>query len=554
MATYVFKINGTTKTLQPGWSITETQNGQNRMDFTLQSLDGSFRVVQDDEIAYTEDGVAIFGGLVDNPGESGFGGASSTTAITQKVSAVDYNVYPSRLQVGIDTDRPSESLKARMTWIAGLMTDQGVSLDASQVTGPTLPAATYLADRYLVDVLAETMSLAAGTGATSWAWNIDYTKVLIALETDSGANPAPWDVADGDGHVTGDITVEQPRPSEYGNYIVVLGGTGTKDRTDTFTGDGSTVTFALNYTLANSYGYVTVDGIFETLGPGTATWSYDASTNSITRIAAPGVGIVISITYVAQFPLRVVSDGGASAAARVVRTYDEPDVFDRDVLQALADSYVTRDIAAPKTVRYVSASDRTGSNAVHPGQVQDITVSKRNLSGDHTITEVRIANTIGTVVRRFVTAVTSTRLPANLRQKFQQAFGSSGTSAAATSVTVISGATFLSSPAPLGGSDTTFRACDSSTRVPNALPYVAPTTMAVRVRGVAVAAASANMTPSLYDETGSSEVSGSPVSSSRTPADFSFDTTVTSGHKYWLHVLSGTAGIAGSACAVLEGR
>lgn len=546
---YVLTINGVTKSLQPGWSINEQQNGLNRMDFVLFSASGGFRAVLDDVIVFTEAGVTIFGGVVDNPGEAGFGGASSTSAIVQKVSTVDFNVYPSRITVGTDTARPSESVKARLTWIAGLMSAQGVTLAAGQVTGPTLPAATYLANRYLVDVLAETVSLAAGTGSTSWAWEVDYTKALSAVET-TGTNPTPFDVVDGDGHVNGDLTVEQPRPSTYGNYAVVLGGSGTKDRTDTFTGNGSTTTFALNYTFASSYGYVTVNGVTETIGTlGTATWSYDSSTNSIVRTSAPGVGAAIAITYVAQFPLRVFSDGGLPASARVIRTYEEPDVFDRPVLQALADSYLTRDIAAPKTVKYNTAYSLTG---IHPGQVQTITSAKRNLSGSHTITAVKIVNIRGVLVQRQVTAVTTTRLPANLRQQFQQTFGTSGSAAAATSVTVVTGGTYLSTPASLGGADVQWRLCNTPTRVPNALFYDAPAALAVTAKGLVSARAAQNVKVHLWDETASSSAANSGnVACTQSPTPFSFSGTLTSGHRYWLYVEAQTSGIEATACGQL---
>ncbi len=325
----MFTVNATPQSIQPGWGITESANSRNRMDFSVFLAAGTGRLVNDDVIQLTEDGTVIFGGLVDNPGESGFGGMSSTNAIVQKLSAVDFNVYPARITVGTDTDRPAESLAARLGWIAGLMSAQGVTLDGGQVTGPTLPAASYSADRYLVDVLNETVSLASGTGSTSWVWNVDYTKVLSGVEIDTG-NPAPFNIADGDGTVVGDITVEQPRPSNYGNYIVVLGGSGTHDVADAFTGDGVTSSFLLTYTLALAYGYVTVDGVLETLavqGTGfdaAATWLYYTSDNTIRRVVTagpPGIGAAISITYAGQFPKRVFSDGGVADANRVIKTW-----------------------------------------------------------------------------------------------------------------------------------------------------------------------------------------------------------------------------------------
>lgn len=545
MATYVFKVNGSVQTLQPGWTINESANSRNRMEFAVLSLDGSFRIVNDDAVELIEDGVTIFGGLVDRPAEGGFGGASSTTAIAQSIGAADYNVYASR--ESLIQDIPSGSLKAALTVVATALAAFGVTLDVAQVTGPTLPALSYN-ERPIVDVLNELCSLASGTGSTSYVWEIDYTKTLRASESDS--IPAPFDIADGDGNVIGDVSVEQPRSADYGNYIRLYGGTGLKNETDTFTGDGVTTTFTLNYTLNSSAGYVTVNGVVETLGTG-ATWSYDAATNSITRTSAPTAGATIVIDYVGTFPRVVIADGGLPAAHRVVKVYTEPDVFDSAVLQALADSYLQRDIASPKTVRYIAAYGKTG---LHPGQYQDITLAKRNLSGDALITEVRIVHVAGELAQRQVTAVSSLRLPATLRERFQQTFGGlSGSSASPTGgVTVITGAAYLSSPVSLGGSDVGFRGCNTPTRVQSAQPYDAPAALGVTVQGLVSSESSQSVTIHLWDEnTNTSAGSVTKVGVGRTPVDFDFSLSLVLGHRYWLYVEAGTSGIAATACGQL---
>lgn len=424
MAVYTVTRNGVSKTIQPGFSINESANGRNRMTGDIFSLTGGAgeRWVLDDAIAIAEDGVTIFAGLLDSPVEQGLGGVGASSAIRQRLSFVDYNVYPSRITVGSNVTRAAETLKVRLTWIAGLLSAQGVTLDAAQVNGPTLLAVSYSSERYLIDVLNETVALASGSGATSWVWNIDYSKKLLAIE--AGSSAAPFNVTDGDQNVLGDITVEQPRPSDYANYIIVLGGTGTRDVADSFTGDGATTTFALNYPLAITYGYVTMNSVAETLGTG-AVWSYNSATNSITRTSAPPAAAAITMTYVAQFPKRVIADSGGAAASRVQRTYPETGVFDIAVMQALADSYLARDSQSPKTVRYNCAFSKVG---LHPGQTQTITSTKRNLSGTFLITEVQIVHVGGELVQRRVVAVSTTRLPSTLREKFQQTIGGGSSS------------------------------------------------------------------------------------------------------------------------------
>ncbi len=442
MATYALTINGVAKTIQPGFAITESANGRNRIDFEILSADGTYRPALDDTVILTEDGVRIFGGLVDRPVEAGFGGRSTSTGIVLRVSASDFNVFAEHIH--LTAEIPSGSYKAGLQVVATALSAQGVTLDAAQATGPTLPALSY-SDRPIVDVLNEMAALASGTGATSYVWEIDYTQVLRGVVT--GSLAAPFNITDGDGNVLGDITVEQAHVGNFANYIVLLAGSGQKDKADLVgTADGVTVTFALHYTPAAFYvinvggtlvdGWVT-GGVNETIGTSPATWSYDPATNSITRNAAlaNGSGNIVAAMN-AQFPLRVTADAGAPAASRVLKTYQAPDVFDRAVAQALADAYLARDNQSPKTVRYNAAFSKIG---LHPGQVQTITSTKRNLTGSFLITDVRIVNVSGTLVQRQVTAVSTTRLPGTLREDFQQIFGGTGSAstAAAGTVTVV---------------------------------------------------------------------------------------------------------------------
>ncbi|HVL67206.1 MAG TPA: hypothetical protein VM364_08075 [Vicinamibacterales bacterium] len=571
MAVYVITRTrggvGASKEIQPDFSIAEAANGRNRLECAAVSVDGSDRWELDDEIGLTEDGVTIFGGILDVPVESGVGGFTGSAAISQRLSFVDFNVYPSRITVGTDTDRPSETLRARLAWIAGLMSAQGVSatvyVNGSTVTaGPMLVAASYSADRYLLDVLNETMALASGTGATSWVWEVDYTKVLRAIE--AGTSAAPFNLADGDGQVLGDIVVESSRPSDYANYVILLGGQGTHDASDSFTGDGVTSSFTLTYTLSATYGYVTVNGVQETLavqGTGfdsAVYWLYYASDNTIRRVPGagpPAAGAAISITYVGQFPVRVLADGGVAAANRVQRVYQEPEVFDKAVMQALADSYLTRDMQSPKVVRFSCAYEKTG---LHPGQTLTITSPKRNLSGTFLITDVRIAHVAGSLVQRHVVAVGTTRLPRTLRERFRQAFAGRTGAASASSVTVVTGGTFLSSPVFLGGSDRTFVAKNPSAwvRVPNATPYVAPANLSVTLRAM-VAARTAGVTVAvrLYDATSLAVAFASApkaIAVAGEPEEVTASGSLTSGHKYFLEMLSGTNGEGVAALGHLE--
>ena len=431
----MFRVNASAKSLQPGFSIREAPNGRNLFDGSMLSLDGSFRLEVGDDIDLTEDGTFIFGGTIDQPAEAGFGGVSATDAITLRVSAVDYNEIADRRQVVLDI--AAGSLEAALIALEPYYDDYGVTLDAAQATGPTLPALSFDGER-LRDVLDQLSALTD----YAWTWNISYEKVLGMYEI--AATPAPFDVEDVDvaDYVDGDITVEQPTASNYANYVTVLAGEGTRniyfERHD---GDGVTRSFVLDVTAIALIGALRIDGgaggfLVGVYGVDTMEWTFDAATNAI--IQDPGypviaVGHYIEMSYTGQFPLSVFADGGAAAADRRDKTYAEPTVFIRLVAQGLADAYLARDMRQPRTVRY-----GTFETGIHPGQTQLFDITKRNLSGQFVITDVQIQNTAGIRVRRNVTAVEGEILPASIGETVMAWGGSSTGASSGGVVTVVS--------------------------------------------------------------------------------------------------------------------
>lgn len=425
MAVYGIAIAGNVKSILIGWNISETANGRGRLVCKVASPTGAYRPAIDDDVIITEDGIRIFGGLIDKPTEEGRGGEGLTPIVTT-ISAVDYNVYADR--VFVTEEIPAGTLKAALLILEPYLTDFGVSLDAGQVNGPALPALSY-ESRKMRDVLDELSALSAG-----YIWDIDYNKSLEM--TAPTAVAAPFNIAAHDGLVMGDITAE-PSRTDYANYIILYAGTGQREVTDDFVGDAVTTTFALNYTLFSNRGYVTNGGVNEPIGVTTPPyWTYDAVTNSITRSSAPANLSAISITYTAQFPLRVIANGGAALANRVQKVIAAETVFDLTVAQALADSYLDRDSATPKTVRYTTAPNVSG---IHPGQTQTITVPTRNLSGSFLITDVQIVNVGGVKVHRIVTAVGNDRIPATWRDTVRAWTGASSVAAAGVVTTISSG-------------------------------------------------------------------------------------------------------------------
>lgn len=424
--TYVFLVNGVVKTLQPGFSIKEGPNGRNLFDGRMLSLDGSFRLEVGDAIDLTEDGTRIYGGTIDQPAEAGFGGTGATAAIDLRVSAVDFNEIADRREVTLDI--VAGNVKAALVALEPFYDDYGVTLDAGQANGPALPALPYRGEK-LRDVLNQISALTNH----KWTWEIDYTKVLRFTEIASAATPFDVEDADVEDHVDGDITVEQPTASEYGNFITVWAGTGQQEVTDPFIGNGVTTAFLLRYTLASHRGYITNGVANEPIGvTAPPYWVHDPVAGTITRSSAPANLSAISIIYTAQYPFSVFADGGAIPSLLKEKSYDAPTVFDRTVAQGLADAYLVRDMRVPRTVRYA-----TFNTGIHPGQAQTIAIAKRDLTGLWTITDVEIKNTTGNLAKRFVTAVEGTILPASVGETVMAWGGSSGASAASGTVTVV---------------------------------------------------------------------------------------------------------------------
>lgn len=425
--TYTITIAGVAKEIQVGWTITESVNGRSSLECDVFSKHSTYRPAIGAEVIVTENGVPIFGGYVNTPNEAGF-----STGITTHISAVDYNVLADRRFVQDGGFPAGWTLKQALTSLVGYLTPYGVTLHASQVNGPTLPLLVY-------DVRSLTSIFDELSVITGYVWNIGYDKKLRM--TDVGELTAPFTITTASHVVDGDVTVEKEREG-YANRVIVKAGTGTSEVTDTFTGNGSTTTFALTYRLFSNRGYVTNGGVNETLGIG-ATWTYDASTNTITRTPAPANLNAISITYIASFPYVATADAGAAPADLVERVYTAPEVFSATVAQTLAAGYLARALDVSKTVQY-----DTRRLGLHAGQTQTITITERELSGTFLITDVVTNNPTGGRVTRTVTATGGSEYHGSFRDTLRQlGSGSSGSTTSGT-VSIMTGG-------GVGGSGTT---------------------------------------------------------------------------------------------------
>lgn len=382
-------------------TIVESLFGRRTCEFAMGLADASDVPEIDDavEVEDTDLSEVVFGGTVQTPDLAGFHGTPGS-ATGPYVSCVDYNGLPDR-RVVTETIA-SGSLKAALQVLETYLTTFGVSLDAGQATGPTLPELVYPS----VKGSAVVEDLVRRSG---YVFEIDATLTMRMYAP--GAVSAPWNITDGDQHVDGDLAVT-PSRQDYANTVYVKCGTNaTVEKTDTFTGDGVTDTFDLTYPRAGDRGVVKVNGAYQTIGASGAAWTW-IGTTQIQRVSgAPAMSAAIVYVYDAQFPL-VVSAVNASQVSAVGLYEDlvpREDLFDREQGEQFAEAEVDRRSFVPRLVRY-----RTVTGGLHAGMTQSIKATGRGISSSTTflITEVRITNQGNTLVYE-VTAVEGTVIPAD---------------------------------------------------------------------------------------------------------------------------------------------
>jgi hypothetical protein len=394
---FVLSIGGAAKDIKAGsLRISWPANGRATAAFTVLSTGATqYRPSLDAEVLITQDGDRIFGGLVDRPRESGLLGGKAGPEIATEISAADFNVYAERRYVYAPKDSPiaAGTLKAQLTTlVADYLAVYGVTLDAGQVDGPTMPEHDYNYTQ-LDDVLNEWATITAKFGEP-YVWRIDAFKVLRMYQPSTAF--APWSLSgDALSDVIGDVTVEQSRDKRNANRVIVLVAPQTQlDRVESFTGDGSTTSFNLQYSVLSARGYVTNAGTVESFGddvqypivPGDTTWTLDRTTGVLTTSgAAPGVGETVSFQFDGQFNGTAIAEDVSAATDPLEKVIKLDAVPPDTTIQAIADGELAKSIYPTKTVRYSTL--RAG---LRPGMAQNITITRRSINTTSVISEISI--------------------------------------------------------------------------------------------------------------------------------------------------------------------
>lgn len=375
------------------FEIRETSGGISTMTCVLESYGSPVeRYDVQLPVVVQEDGVTIFAGTITQTREQGLAGApnaySETGApqIATTITAEDYGRLAERVYV-TETVAVGTPLSTFLATIVTYLAAQGVTLHGSQVTGPNLPAMVF-------DRVRASDVLQALTDATGYVSRIDYDKKLRMWL--SGDLAAPFDINEDDAppRWTGDVEVERILGDEYANRVTVVSDLITQyGREETFIGDGTTNTFTLQYTLFAHRGYVTYNGVYETLRTfgDPASWTYDATTNSLTRDAGvPANASTFTINFDGTFEAFATAEDAGEIAANGLVEYVEQrsDITDSTSAQALADALLAERLNAGDHV--VTYDTRYPASTLRAGQQQTLTAPARDITGDHLIRDLRV--------------------------------------------------------------------------------------------------------------------------------------------------------------------
>lgn len=520
-------VDKTSSIAQPSSpSVKMSLNNRGSASFLV--LPGYIPNKYDDVLFYAQDGVTkLWGGVVMKRSVQNFGPEQSTQTAT-KIDCVDYQVYG-------DWCFSSRAYTTNVTLKAvlqDLITDclgtYGVTLDAGQVAGPTLPpfawSNTKVSDAW--------RSLSTGTG---YVLRIDANKVLKMFVP--GTDSAPFITSDASPHCMALTWVDSDFQSAN-KVILACGASGTAPYAQSWTQAGSATSWQADIPAAAGSappGYVVVGGVARTVGTG-ASFTWDTSTSPPTlRLGTdptPGNGTVLSLTYTGQYPFTVTVTG-AGSPVRTALAADTTIVTKSAGLTA-ANGILTQLNQDPRLVTAKSLDI-----GWLPGQLWQINITPRgSININTTIGDVSITLISDTFWVYQFTATENTTYQGNAVDKWRSLL--SGTTS--TPITLSGsggggggGGTSLSSPCYMGGS--TFAwvpAPAAKTLIPGATKYVASASFTGKVRAQIRSRAGNPAIVTISD--GTTDTSSTSVSST-TLADIGpFIVAITAGHTYQIYV------------------
>lgn len=456
MGGFAVTINSVPVPIDAGATMQKMLHGRGTFSCKVTSEDASVRPSEGQTLQASTSAVARFTGEILTAKETGALGVGVGDSITTHILAVDFNHYAERRYVLVTI--PAGTLKEQITFIVtNYLADKGVTVHAGQVDGPSLPAVTYDYNtlRRVKAVLDEICLLAIG-----YVWQIDQTKALRAYEPSD--NPAPFDIAEGDGNAMDDLEVEPDR-SNYANWIFGRFASAARAAyahlatTDNFTDDeeveagGRTYTFkdtlgsAANQVLIGATVTDSLNNLIAAIvaGAGAGTLYTEATTvntvvtaylrldeTTLTAVALkPGESGNSSAVSTTAADAEWITEGSAATAFltfgtnerldNIVQAKDDDEigdhgvwddvvdmlnVYDPTVAQETVDAVLANRLVVPKNVTYP-----TRGEGLEPGQSQNVNVPIRHINEPILIMGLTATEGDGDLIDYRVTGVTGAK-------------------------------------------------------------------------------------------------------------------------------------------------
>lgn len=328
----------------------------------------------------------VFGGLIAKTAETPLG---RDTGLRRRLECVSAESYADRRLVTEDFAAGLNLKQVLSVLVASYLDDYGVILNGGQQFGPDLGALSY-DHRLLTDVLNELSTI------TGWIWTIKVRAGVVPelLFEEPGSNAAPETITDADTNCV-TFAYDVARDLYRNRQILKIGGFAQIAKTDVSTADGAQRVYPLDYPIAAAPGTITVtstDAAVKPLGAygvDVMEWTYASSDNSLyqsTDYAVLSSGTLVSAEYTARFPLTIQSDNTSEqSTAGIYENLTEcPDVFDKDVGQAIADGLIRR-----YARKYIVVRFTTDTPGWEVGQTVTVNLTNRAVNTTCLVTSLR---------------------------------------------------------------------------------------------------------------------------------------------------------------------
>jgi hypothetical protein len=350
----------------------------------LKDRSGAWRPGIRDVVTLEVDGVRLFGGLIATTDETDWGDYKGNLI---NFEAADYAHYADRVLVNGITYGPT--LRDHVDQIIGRLSQYGITRDPAMAPGPNLGA-----QGWPFKYVSETFDTLAALA--EYVWAIDPYGVLKMAPPATTPATAP---------LTADnATINQIAGAHdltlYVNTIwLQYGGTGTREYTDTWHGDGTTREFIMTNHVAIAPTTVTVNSVVKPVGAygvDDMEWTFkprDPVPNYrgglFQRASDPVLTAADTLvaTYTAEFPgdAHAVDDAGVAEYGEIAIVEQRDDIYDRANAQQWVDARLRERGGDARMFRVV-----THAAGYKPGQIVPINVPERALNTDCLIQVARI--------------------------------------------------------------------------------------------------------------------------------------------------------------------